>query len=105
MKSVLEKYFNSESSHVSQVIPEFERVVEVDEDGNEYTSYIPLDTKKIIESNGKVSDWQLDALLKAGINPESFSIHTASSVSRLEGAGTVSQIEKDLDSILNEGKE
>lgn len=105
MKSVLEKYFNSESSHVSQVIPEFTRVIEVDEDGNEYVSYVPLDTKKIIESNGKVSDWQLDALLKAGINPESFSIHTASSVSRLESAGTISQIEKDLDSILNEGKE
>lgn len=105
MKSVLEKYFNSESSHVSPVIPEYARVVEVDEDGNEYISYVPLDVKKIIESNGKVTDWQLDALLKAGINPESFSIHTASSVSRLESSGAISQIERDIDAILNEGKE
>ena len=105
MKSVLEKYFNSEVSHVSQVIPEFTRVVEVDEDGNEYISFIPLDTEKIIKSNGTVADWQLNALLKAGINPEGMSIHTSSSVSRIEGAGTISQIERDLDAILNEGKE
>lgn len=100
MKSVLEKYFNSSVSHTSPVIDEVERKVDYDEKGNEIVSFVPVDTKKIIASNGKVDVWKLDNLIKAGINPQSMSIHTGL-VSRVEGASVVNDFEKVVDAFVN----
>lgn len=95
-KDIVEKV-----SYASPVLPEVERVVEYDENGNEYVSWVPVDSQKIIKSHGKITDWQLDNLLKAGVNPK-FNIHTSSEVSRLEGASLVEGFAADADTVLSE---
>lgn len=95
---IIDKYFNKSLNQASPVIPEYARVVDYDEKGNEFISYQPVDTKKIIKSNGKVTDWQLNSLLKSGINP-AFGIHTGE-VSRIEGVETLNVLERDVDMLL-----
>lgn len=83
---------------------DYERTVSYDEDGKEIISFVPVDYKKITESLGSVDNWSLSALLKAGVNPN-FGIHTASSVSRLEGVDAIQGAEADVESIINSNVE
>lgn len=96
--SVLKHYFDKSVNQASPVQPDYDRVVNYDEDGNEFITYVEVDYPKIQESHGLVGDWSLDALLKAGINPN-FSIHTGNPT-RLEGIGTIQDAEAYVDSLL-----
>lgn len=90
--------FNSACDQKSPIVQDYDRVVNVDEDGNEVVIYLPVDANKIRESNGSVKDWSLDALLKAGINPN-FPIRTGLNT-RLEGVDVVNDAVASLDEIL-----
>lgn len=103
MKSVLSKYFNVGRSQSSPIIPEYQRVSNIDEKGIEYVSYVPFDLTTVTRGNGSVNDWKLNNLIRAGINPAQFNIHTGN-VSRIEGIGDLTSIMGDLDAFLNENK-
>ena len=94
-KIVYDKKFNS----CSRVRPDYERVVNLDEDGNEHISFQLVDYKKLQDSLGSFNLWSLDALVKAGINPD-FGIKTGFNT-RLEGfdimTGAVAAINAELD--------
>ena len=64
--SVLKRYFDKKVNQCSPVQVDYERVVNYDEDGSEFITYVPVDYKKLVKSNGTVDCWQLDSLLKAG---------------------------------------
>lgn len=104
---VLEKHYDKVHCHGTPIQEDFQRVVKHDEDGNEFIVYEKVDYKKILESNGRVSDWSLSNLLKAGINPD-FPIHTGFN-SRLEGIDVlndaISDIYEVIDSETNNEKE
>lgn len=89
--SVLKKYFNDKLNQSSPVQVDYDRVVNHDEEGCEYITYVPVDYKKIVASHGKVSDWSLENLLKAGINPD-FPIHT--------GVGTHLEVASAIDEVM-----
>lgn len=103
MKSVLQKFFNVSVSHFSPVIPEVIRKVEFDEAGVELVHFVPLDSWAVIKSNGNVSDWSLDNLIKSGVNPRSMSVIT-SSPSRFENVGVVQKLSADVESVLDSVK-
>ena len=63
------------------------RSVSYDEDGNELISFVKTDYPSIQASHGCVTDWTLDALVKAGVNPD-FGIKTGF-VTRLDGLAQV----------------
>lgn len=92
------KYFDKSVPVSSPIQKDYNRVVNYDENGNEYITYEEVDYPSIQEANGEAANWQLNALLKAGINPN-FSIHTGNNT-RLEGIGTVKQAEAIADAIL-----
>lgn len=60
-----------------------------DSDGNTFS--IEVDEKFDMSIYGNVSDWSLDAMVKAGINPESFTSPTVFHT-RLEAAEAVNNI-------------
>lgn len=100
--SVLKKYFDSSLNQESPVQPDFERFIDVDENGNEYVSWKETDYTSIRLRNGSVSAWSLNSLLAAGIDPK-FGIHTGNPT-RLEGVGVVNDASAYLDSIMSETK-
>lgn len=87
-------------SHFSPLQKDFNRVVNYDENGNEYLTWEEVDYPSIQASHGFVSDWSLDSLLKAGIDP-GFPIHTGLNT-RLEGIGVVNNAVSIADEILSE---
>lgn len=101
--SVLKKLFNKEVDCCSPLRVCFEQKIDYDMDLNPVITYCKVDASKIIEANGKASDWQLSVLLKAGINP-SFPIHTSMN-SRLEGIGQLTSIVNDVDKFFVENSE
>lgn len=101
--SVLEKYFDTGIDQRSPVQVDYERKVNYDEDGNEFITYELVDYPKIQAANGSVKDWSLNALLKAGINPN-FPIRTGINT-RLEGIDLVISFEDEADEILAEMNE
>lgn len=96
--SVLKSYFDKSVNQTSRVVPDYDRKVNYDGDGNEVITYVEVDYPTFQESNGLVGDWSLDALLKAGINPN-FPIHTGNPT-RLEGVDYVNAAVAQLDGIL-----
>lgn len=96
---VLKKLFDKSVNQASPVQPDYTRVVRFDEDGNEIVSYEKTDYPSIQASHGFVTDWSLDALLKAGINPN-FGIHTGLTT-RIEGVGVVVEASAVADKILS----
>lgn len=68
------------------------RSVSYDEDGNELISFVKTDYPSVQASHGNVMDWSLDALMKAGVNPD-FGIKTGF-VTRLAG---LTELEKGVD--------
>lgn len=97
--SVLKKYFNKKS-YASPVMDDYEMVIRHDEDGNEFVSYEKVDYPALVASRGTVDVWSLNALLKAGINPD-FPIHTGNPT-RLEGIGALNDAVATLDAIIAE---
>ena len=95
-------FFDPKKSQQSPVIPEISRKIDYDEKGNEYVSFVPVDTKEIQKSLGSVDNWSIEALTKAGIDPK-FGIHTANPT-RAEGLGALNDAVATLDAIL-ENKE
>lgn len=97
--SVLSAYFDSSFNQASPVQKDFNRVVNYDENGNEYITWEEVDYSSIQNANGVVSDWSLNSLLAAGINP-GFPIHTGSPT-RLEGISVVDSAAAIADEILS----
>lgn len=97
--SVIKNLFDRSKVYASSVKEDLQRVVNYDSDGVEYVTYEPVDYKKIIDSHGSVSDWSLDTLLKAGIDP-AFPIHTGLST-RLDGVSVINELSAQADSILS----
>lgn len=95
-----QKYYDNELVKSSPVCDDLVRVVNYDADGNEFVTWQKFDYPTFQESLGTVDVWSLDALLKAGINPD-FPIHTGNNT-RLEGVGVVSQAAAIADSILSD---
>lgn len=73
--NVLTTYFNHQVNQCSPVQEDLIRVVDVDETGQEHVSFKSVDYPELQKSLGYVSDWSLQNLLKAGINPD-FPVHT-----------------------------
>lgn len=96
--TILEQNFNYSLDPSCPVIPDLERVVNYDSDGNEYITFQEVDYPSIQQSHGSWSDWSLESLLKAGIDP-AFSIHTGYNT-RLAGLDDVNQILSDVDSLF-----
>ena len=97
---VLDCYFSAGIDQSSPVQDDFIRKVSYDEDGNEFITYEKVDYAKLIASNGSASDWSLNALLKAGINPN-FSISTGNTT-RLEGVGVIDDAQAYVDALFAE---
>lgn len=95
LPSVLRNNFTPGENFASPVVECFEQKIDYDKDLNPVISYCKVDAQKIIDSNGKDSDWSLSVLLKAGINP-SFPIHTSMN-SRLECVGILGDITSQVD--------
>lgn len=100
---MITKYFNADLDKGSPVQKDFDRVVNYDDEGNEFITYVEVDYAKIVQSHGSVGDWSLNALLKAGINPQ-FGIHTGNPT-RIEGLGDLDAFSQVADSILSEIEE
>lgn len=98
--SVLSKYFSKKVNQCSPVQKDYERMVNYDEDGNEFITFVEVDYPSIQAANGVVEDWSLKALLAAGINPN-FGIHTGNPT-RLEGIGVVNDAAAIAESIIND---
>lgn len=94
------KYFDKSVPKSSPIQKDYNRIVNYDEDGNELITYEEVDYPSIQESNGSVEVWSLNALLKAGVNPN-FPIHTGNNT-RLEGLNALNQAVAIADSILAE---
>ena len=95
-----EKYINKGINQSSPVQKDLVRKVKVDEKGNEYPVWEEVDYKKFQQSLGTISDWNLNNLLKAGVNPD-FPIHTGFNT-RLEGVGVIEGITSELDAMFAE---
>lgn len=100
MSDVLTKNFSYEVDQFSPVQEDFSRKVQYDEDGIEHIVFVPVDYPAIQASFGFVSDWSLNALLAAGVNPN-FPISTGLNT-RLEGVDVLAQFDSVADSILND---
>lgn len=84
----------------SPVQPDYNRVVNHDEYGNEIISYEEVDYPKVQASLGRWTDWSLDSLIKAGINPD-FAIHTGNPT-RLEGIDQIGAWSDAAEGIISE---
>lgn len=85
--SVLKKYFDKGVNQSSPIQKDYDRKVDHDENGNEFITWVEVDYQKIQDANGNITDWSLNNLLSAGINPN-FPISTGLNT-RLEGIGVV----------------
>lgn len=81
----------------SPVMEDKVRVVKHDGD-TEIVMYEKFDYPKYQQSLGRVSDWSLNALLAAGINPD-FGIHTGNPT-RIEGLDYIDAMIAQADEIL-----
>lgn len=101
--SVLKKLFCPEVDQRSPIQVDLQRKSVVDKEGNELITFEPIDYSKLIKSNGSVSDWSLNALLAAGIDPN-FPIHTGLNT-RIEGVSVIKDASDMLDVILASEKD
>ena len=98
--SALKAYFNYSLNQSSPIQTDLQRVVNYDELGNEFITWEPIDYSSLQASHGSASDWSLDSLIKAGIDP-AFPIHTGNPT-RLEGVGVINDAASIVDEILSE---
>lgn len=95
---LLERIFNYKIDQRSPIQKDKIRKVDYDEDGNEIISWIEPDYEKLQQSLGTINDWNLNNLLKAGVNP-SFPIHTGYNT-RLEGVNVINNLENKINEIF-----
>lgn len=100
--SVLESHFDKSINQNSPCHDDYLRVSKFDEDGREIVSYQKADYSDLISSHGSVSDWSLDNLLKAGINPN-FSIHTTAN-SRIESDADVKDVVAEVEAAISQSE-
>lgn len=67
--------YDKEAVCQSPVVDDFDRVVNLDEKGNEHISFEKVDYSKVQESLGDFMQWSLKYLFDAGIDPN-FGIRT-----------------------------
>lgn len=103
LKNALTRLFNYELEQASPVRDDLVQVEKRDGDGNVFTVYEKFDYPRHQASLGCVSDWSLNSLLRAGVNPN-VAIHTGLPT-RLEGASVVASAAAQVESILNDKKE
>lgn len=84
----------------SRVCPDFDRVVNVDENGDEHVVYQQVDYQKIQSSLGSFLQWSLKSLMSAGIDPN-FGIKTGFNT-RLDGFGSVESAIQRVTAIVEE---
>ena len=100
ISNVLVNQFDYSVNQCSPVADSYVRVVNRDEKGNEYITYVPFDSAAYQKSLGPVDNWSLANLVKAGIDP-SFAIHTGNPT-RLEGDAFVRDAEKVVESLIQD---
>lgn len=99
-KSFLTQAFDYDVNQNSPVLQDYDLVKKYDEDGKEVIVFVPSDNEALIASNGKVTDWSLDTMLKAGINPQTIGTPRTGFNSRIEGVDMVNQFAQQADKIL-----
>lgn len=97
--SFLKAHFSKNINQCSPVQKDYVRKVKTDGE-TEVVVYEEVDYAKLHKSLGKASDWNLDTLLKAGVNPN-FPIHTGNPT-RIEGLDAISDFAARADDILAE---
>lgn len=90
--SVLKTHFNPAINQSSPIQDDYNRVVNYDDEGNEYITYEKVDYSTLQAELGTAAMWSLKSLLAAGVDP-AFPIHTGNQT-RLESFD-------DLQSIIN----
>ena len=100
--SVLESHFDKSINQNSPCHDDFVRVSKFDEGGHEVVTYQKADYSTSIASHGVASDWSLDNLLKAGINPN-FSIHTTAN-SRIESYSDVKAVVAEVEAAISQSE-
>lgn len=99
MKNALSRNFNYDLDQRSPVVADYERSEKVADDGSIFVVYEKVDYSSIQASHGDARDWSLDSLFKAGINPQSFAIHTGFNT-RLEGVNILNEFASQIDAVL-----
>lgn len=90
------RYFNFSNQADEPIKEDFIMKSQVQADGSLQPSLTKVDYKAIQAENGKVSDWSIPNLLRAGINPKGIgTIHT-SEPTRSEGYDNVKSILQDI---------
>lgn len=97
-KSVLDTYFDDTVNQLSPVETDYVRVVKYDEKGDEHIVWEPFDYPEYQKFLGPVNNWTLEALLKAGIDPN-FGISTGYPT-RLEGINAINDFSAVADGLL-----
>lgn len=98
--SVLKKQFNYELNQSSPIQLDYNRHVSFDEDGNEVILYELVNYPKEVLAKGKAEDWNLNNLIKAGIDPK-FPIYTGYTT-RLQGIEQINRADAYAEDLINE---
>lgn len=101
--SVLSRHRKMSLDTKSPFIPDFERSVKIDDQGNEVVTFVKVDNSKIVEANGCVDDWSLKNLMASGINPD-FPIHVQT-CTRLEGQQQIQKLGAAVDLLFEPSTE
>ena len=83
----------------SRVCPDFARVVNQDEKGEDYITFEKIDYPKYQASLGSFGDWSLNSLISAGINPD-FGIKTGFNT-RLDGVAVLGSAIGQINDVVN----
>lgn len=96
--SVLSRHRKMSLDTKSPFIPDYERTVTEDSQGNEVISFVQVDNSKLVAANGSVDDWSLKNLMASGINPD-FPIHVQS-CTRLEGQRQIQDLASHIETLF-----
>lgn len=104
MKNNAQKTHYNPKSYVSPVIPSYDMVNLVDENGDSKISWKEVNGDDLIRSHGTCNMWSLDNLMKAGIDPSSLKVRTGYN-SRIEGFDDLNIVTAEVEKIINEKNE
>lgn len=96
----VQKHLFNPISQFSPVIPTYDLQKCYDEEGNVIMTWEKTNGDSLIRANGSADLWSLDALMKAGINPESMHIHTGYST-RLDGINDLQSVAAEVEAAVN----
>lgn len=94
------RHFDPTVNQSSRVTIDLVRVVHSDEKGKEYVTFEPFDSASYQKELGPVENWDLQALLKAGVDPR-FVIHT-NGTTRMDTEAQLNEFASVADSLNNE---